>query len=109
MQVIKIEIVSLEVHTFSGKRKSDGQPFEIKRQDAYLHNGHHYPERFDVELPRRADGSYGSAYAPGFYTICPSSIRVNGEYKRLELNPFGLKLLALPAEAAQIAKPAKAA
>ena len=105
--MIRIEIVDNVVNTFSGKRKSDGQPFEIKRQDAYLHNGHHYPERFDVELSKDAKGDYLPAYTPGFYTVCPSSFRVNGEYKRLELNPFGLKLIQLPQDAA--GKPAKAA
>lgn len=105
--MIRIEIVDSVVNTFSGKRKSDGQPFEVKRQDAYLHNGHHYPERFDVELAKDAKGDYMAPYAPGFYTVCPSSFRVSAEYKRLEINPFGLKLIALPAEGA--GKPAKAA
>lgn len=102
--MLRIEIVDTKVNTFSGKRKSDGQPFEIKRQDAFLHSGdHHYPDRFDIELPKDATGAYLAPYPVGFYTVCPSSFRVNGEFKRLELNPFGLKLVALPAD-----KPAKA-
>lgn len=108
MSGIRIEIVDTTVNTFEGKRKSDGQPFSIKRQDAYLHNGHHYPERFDIELAKDAQGAYLPPYAPGFYSICPSSFRVNGEYKRLELNPFGLKLLKLADEVVS-SKPVKVA
>ena len=98
MNQLKIEIVSADVRLIEGKKK-DGTPFKMRKQEGYLHNGHHYPERFEVTLGRDASGTDAPAYAPGFYTIAPASVRVNGQFQSLELNPYDLKLLRLDEKA----------
>lgn len=99
---LKIEVVSADVRVINGKKK-DGNPFTMRKQEGYLHNGHHYPERFEITLGRDAGGVDAPAYAPGFYSIAPSSIRVNGQFQSLEVDPYNLKLIPLVAEV----KPAK--
>lgn len=89
---LQIEVVSNEVRLIEGKKK-DGTPFKMRKQEAYLHNGHHYPERFEITLGRDASGVDAPAYPPGRYVLAPASIRVNGQFSSLEINPFDLKLL----------------
>lgn len=91
MQNVRIEIAEETFTTKSGKSRS-GQDYTIHRQEAYLHNGHRYPERFEVPVPM--DGDKPRPYPAGFYTLCPSSLKV-GEYKDLEINRFEFKLLRL--------------
>ncbi|APO90440.1 single-stranded DNA-binding protein [Xanthomonas euvesicatoria] len=91
---VRIEVVNKAINTFEGKSKATGNPFKIHRQEAYLHNGHHYPDRFDLTL--NGDGPLGPvAYEPGFYTIDPSSVVVNREYGNLELDRYNLKLVPI--------------
>ncbi|WP_115556118.1 single-stranded DNA-binding protein [Xanthomonas campestris] len=91
---VRIEVVNKAINTFEGKSKATGNPFKIHRQEAYLHNGHHYPDRFDLTL--NGDAPLGPvAYEPGFYTIDPASIVVNREYGNLELDRYNLKLVRI--------------
>ncbi|HHA2976872.1 TPA: single-stranded DNA-binding protein [Stenotrophomonas maltophilia] len=101
---VRIEIVSTSVNTIEGVSKASGKPYKMHKQEAYLHNGHHYPDRFDV-APIEVDGK-PVPYEPGFYTLAPGSIGVNREYGNLEINRYEMKLLRI--EEAQV-KPVAAA
>lgn len=103
---VRIEIISTEVNTISGIAKGSGKPYKMHKQEAYLHNGHHYPDRFEISL---ADNELGpSPYQPGFYTLAPGSISVNREYGNLEINRYEMKLLRLEEPAAGSKAPAAA-
>lgn len=106
MSNVRIEIASKAFTTKRGKARGTGNDYVIYRQEAYLHNGHHYPERFEVPLSAE-EGKEPVPYEPGFYTLCPSSLKV-GEYKDLEINRFDFKLLRLD-EGSAAGKTAKAA
>lgn len=90
---VRIEIVSQEISTKSGKSRSTGNDYTIHRQEAFLHSGHHYPDRFEINPPE-VDGK-PVPYPPGFYTLAPGSIGVNREYGNLEINRYEMKLLRL--------------
>ncbi|MDP9617875.1 UNVERIFIED_ORG: hypothetical protein J2W60_001400 [Stenotrophomonas maltophilia] len=93
MSQVRIEIVSKAVNTIEGVSKSSGKPYKMHKQEAYLHNGHHYPDRFEIGLQ---DSELGPvAYEPGFYTLAPGSITVNREYGNLEINRYEMKLLRI--------------
>lgn len=49
-------------------------PVELREQNIYIHNGHHYPTRFRITLDRDQ-----APYAPGSYILGPRSI-VQGQY-----------------------------
>jgi len=102
---VRVEIVSTAINTIEGKSKATGNAYKMHKQEAYLHNGHHYPDRFELTLQ---DSDMGPvAYQPGFYTLAPGSITVNREYGNLEINRYEMKLLRLPDDVAA-AKPAAA-
>ena len=107
MSQLKIEIATKEVRVIKGKRKSDGQDYEIRKQEAFLHGSHHYPDRFEISLGRDANGNAREPYAPGFYDLGPGSIAVNREYGNLEVSPFEMTLV--PLETPQVPKAVQAA
>ena len=92
--MIRIEIASLAFETIRGKSKSTGNPYEINKQEAFLHSGGKYPDRFEISLPNDADGV--KPLRPGFYTLSDSSIVVNGEYKQLEISRYEAEYVRLP-------------
>lgn len=92
---VKIEIVSADVRVIEVTKKSDQTKVKLRKQEAYLHNGHAYPERFEFSPGRDAGGVDRPAYPPGFYTVAPSSFKVNGQFGSLELDPYNLTLLRL--------------
>lgn len=94
MEGIRIEIASSKFETIKGKSKATGNDYEINKQEAFLHTGGKYPDRFEISLPRDAGGV--RPYAPGFYTLTPSSIVVNGEYKSLEISRYDAEYVRLP-------------
>lgn len=106
MSQLKIEVVSTEVRIIKGKRKSDGQDYQMRKQEAFLHSQHHYPDRFEITLGRDKDGNERAPYAPGFYDLGPGSIAVNREYGNLEVSPFEMTLVPLEASQAPKATPA---
>lgn len=89
---IRIEVVSTHIETIKGTSKA-GNAYTVHKQEAYLHNGHAYPERFEVSVPE-VDGK-PAAYEPGFYEPTQASIVV-GDYKSLEFSRFDFKLVRLP-------------
>lgn len=95
---VRIEIVSTAINTIQGKSKSSGKDYKMHKQEAYLHNGHHYPDRFELTLPDNEMGPV--AYQPGFYTLAPGSITVNREYGNLEINRYEMQLLRVADDAA---------
>lgn len=94
MSQVRIEIVSKAINTIEGVSKSSGKPYKMSKQEAYLHNGHHYPDRFEISL-QHSDLDGPIAYEPGFYTLAPGSITVNREYGNLEINRYEMKLLRI--------------
>lgn len=77
--MINIEIESNHVDVRSGTSNS-GQPYTIRNQMAWLHNGKKYPTEFKVRLdPDQA------AYPAGKYTIDPSSFYVD-KYNSLAIS-----------------------
>ncbi len=102
---VRIEIVSTSINTIEGVSKASGKPYKMHKQEAYLHNGHHYPDRFDIS-PVEVDGK-PVPYEPGFYTLAPGSIGVNREYGNLEINRYEMKLLRL--DEGQGSKPSSSA
>ena len=80
---MKVEIQNGEVHTKSGKIKNGdraGQDYSIRTQEAWMFNGHTYPERFTLILPDSHAG-----YPPGLYELAPESFEV-GEFGRPQLS-----------------------
>lgn len=100
---IKIEIVSADTRVIKGISQK-GKDYEMEKQEGYLHNGHAYPALFEFSLGKNDDGSRRPAYKPGFYTLASSSLRVNREFGRLEVDPFDLVLLPLVDEPAKAGK-----
>lgn len=94
--MIRIEIVSAHVETNSGKSRKTGNDYTIHKQEGYLHNGHHYPDRFEFQPPLDDHGK-PMPYKPGWYTLTPASITVNREFSNLEINRYEMRLLELPA------------
>lgn len=78
---IEVEVQSNIVEERGGTiRKGDrvGERWSMRQQEAWLHNGRVYPERFVIAL---ADTQ--APYPPGRYELAPSSIEV-GEYSKLQ-------------------------
>lgn len=75
---IKITVHSAQTLQRKGVGKASGKPYEFYTQTAYAHtvneNGEPspYPEKIELVHNKPAD-----AYAPGDYTIHPSSFYVN--------------------------------
>lgn len=90
MSQVKIEIVSADFKEFSGT-SAKGRPYDMARQDAYLHGVGVYPEKFEVPLPARSGKEVPwRPYAPGFYTVAAPSYQVYDG--RLAIDNFVLVL-----------------
>lgn len=76
--MIHIEILSNEVFVSRGS-KGD-RSYEFHKQEAYVHLGQKYPVRARIRIEP------GKPYAPGVYTLAPSSFWVD-RYGELRLNP----------------------
>jgi hypothetical protein len=93
--MIRIEIASTHVETIKGTSKSSGKPYEINKQEAFLHKGtSKYPDRFEISLPNDPLGV--QPMRPGFYTLAESSIVVNSEYRQLEISRYDAAYTRLP-------------
>ena len=78
--MIKIQVISDAVEERGGtiqRGERKGEEYHIRNQEAYVHNGHAFPERFTISL-----GQDRPAYAPGMYYIDPACIEV-GDYDAL--------------------------
>jgi hypothetical protein len=71
-------------HVVEQKLSRDNKPYF--EQKAYAHFGGAFPQEFVMRLESPAN-----AYAIGKYIIKSESFRVN-QYRKLELNPYGLVL-----------------
>lgn len=74
---MRIEIADGQVDIKGGtiqNGKRAGEPWEIRTQIGYMHNGGLYPVKCKVTLPKGHAG-----YAAGFYTFAPESY-VTGDY-----------------------------
>lgn len=94
--LVRVEVVSGAVEIRKGTSKKTGEAYEMRQQEAYLHNGHAYPDRFPLDVPKDSDRNFLAPYAPGFYTLTPDSVGV-GDYG-LEIKKFDMKLVRLPEE-----------
>lgn len=71
--MIKIEVKSDEFEVFSGTSKRTGNPYSIKKQQAYAHlPGKPYPSEISISL---ADDQ--EPFKPGNYTLSPESLKIN--------------------------------
>lgn len=89
--MIRIEIASTDVKRMKGTSKKTGNDYDMAMQEAYLHTGGKYPDKFELGLPKDERGNFLPAYAPGFYTPSDSSYQVRDG--RLQLNGFELRLV----------------
>lgn len=92
MSQIIVEIFDTAVETKKGKSQRTGNDYVLHQQEAYVHNGHRFPERF-VIAPQLVEDK-PVPYPVGKYVICPSSFKVS-EYGELELSRYDMKLLRL--------------
>lgn len=87
---IVVEILSAEVTEIRGT-KADKTEYHLRKQEAYLHTGHGYPDRFDFILGKDSEGRPLPPKKPGFYALDASSIKV--EKQRLM---FGYETVLTP-------------
>jgi hypothetical protein len=73
---IVVEILSPAVTEINGK-KADGTEYALRKQEAYLHTGHGYPDRFDFILGKDEAGRPRPAKPAGFYALGAQSIRID--------------------------------
>lgn len=94
MDGIRIEVPTAKFETIKGTSKASGKPYEINKQEAFLHKGGKYPDRFEISLPNDPLGV--RPLAPGFYTLAPASIVVNAEFRQLEISRYDAEYARLP-------------
>lgn len=94
MDGIRIEIASVKFETIKGTSKASGKDYEINKQEAFLHKGGKYPDRFEISLPKNELGV--KPLSAGFYTLAPASIVVNAEYRQLEISRYDAEYIRLP-------------
>jgi hypothetical protein len=86
--MIKLQILSAQVEERGGtiqRGERKGEPYHIKNQEGYVHNGHAFPERFKISLGELPP------LQPAMYYLDPASIEI-GEYGDLRI-ARSLKLL----------------
>ena len=80
--MIKIEIHTNQVDEHSGVSRKTGNPFTIRKQEAWAQlPGQPHPLRIKIPLAREQ-----SAYPPGNYSLDSRSFEVN-QYGELALRP----------------------
>jgi hypothetical protein len=80
--MLRIEVQNATVETRKGTIKNgdrSGQAYEIRQQEAWVHNGRAYPQRVVLSLAPDHAG-----YAAGFYTVAAESF-IPGDFDKLEL------------------------
>jgi len=80
-----IEITDNNARSISGTSKKTGEPYSFSIQTAYLHNGDHYPTKFEIVID-----STKSPYQTGFYDLASDSVYIN-RLGKLDVSP---KLIA---------------
>jgi len=80
-----IEITDNHAKPISGTSKKTGEPYSFSIQTAYLHNGDHYPTKFEIVID-----STKSPYQTGFYDLASDSVYIN-RLGKLDVSP---KLIA---------------
>lgn len=86
--MIKLQILSAAIEERGGtiqRGERKGEPYHIKNQEGYVHNGHAFPERFKISLGDLPP------LQPAMYYLDPASIEI-GEYGDLRISR-SLKLL----------------
>jgi len=86
-----VEVLEVKVTERKGEKKDKSGDYHLRLQEVYLHTGHGYPDRFDLNLGKTEDGRDRAPYAPGFYAISPAS----GKVDKLRLN-FGFDVFLVP-------------
>ena len=80
--MIKVSVKSTEVRNQSGIAKASGKPYALNFQTVWIHTYERggqpmpYPEKVEIILDKDKDGA-ALYYAPGEYTLHPSSIYVD--------------------------------
>jgi len=94
--MLKIEIASTDVKRSEGVGMKSGKPYKMAMQEAFLHGGHKYPERFELSLPKDDKGEFLPPYPVGFYEPTSASYEVRDN--RLAINGYELKLVKIDAK-----------
>jgi hypothetical protein len=102
--MIRIEIVSTDVSRMKGTSKKTGNAYDMAMQEAYLHTGGRYPDKFELSVPKDEQGAFMGPYQPGFYVPSDDSYQVRDG--RFGINSFELRLVP---ETAEVTARAKAA
>ncbi len=97
---MRIEIVSAEVKRMKGTSKKTGNAYDMAMQEAYLHTGGRYPDRFELSVPKDKDGAFLGPYQPGFYVPTGDSYEVRDG--RLAINSYELLLVPETVEVAKV-------
>lgn len=83
MSQLIIEVTQAETKTRNvNSKKNPGQVLTFYEQEVWLHNGHQYPERARVTLPRDVT----TPYPVGKYILSPDSFYV-GNYGDIQCSP----------------------
>jgi hypothetical protein len=97
--MIRIEVVSAQVHEKKGTANATGKPYCIREQDAYAYtvdrNGEteKHPQKIVIGLDRDEPG-----YQPGMYTLLPQSFYVKQDRFGATLAVGRLVLKAIAAD-----------
>lgn len=84
--MLKITITSPAIREMKGTGKASGKAYHMAFQTAWIHthekdgNPLPFPEKIELMLDKAEDGAF-LFYAPGEYTLHPSSIYVNADGK----------------------------
>ncbi len=76
-----IEITDNNARSISGTSKKTGEPYNFSIQTEYLHNGDHYPTKFEIVID-----STKSPYQTGFYDLASDSVYIN-RLGKLDVSP----------------------
>lgn len=84
--MLKVTVTSASFREMKGTAKISGKAYHMAMQTAYLHtidkDGVHapFPEKTEIMLDKAEDGAF-LFYAPGEYTLHPSSVYVDRDGK----------------------------
>ena len=89
--MFRIEIADTNVKRMKGTSKRTGNDYDMAMQEAYLHKGGKYPEKFEVPLLKNDKGEFAPPYAVGYYVPSAESYEVRDG--RFSINAFELRLV----------------
>jgi len=83
--MIKVTVLDTPIRNMSGISKTSGKPYDMHFQTIWLHTvspegvPSPFPEKTEIILDRDKATGRTSPYAPGDYTLHPSSVRISSQ------------------------------